>query len=500
MKDEWRRSRNEHSKHGCTPFILHPSAFIPLSSAFCLPFLLAISCGTATRPTAATVPTAAPPPPELSTIVVPIHTSLAPLLPLIESQVPKGMSRMDGYEMDAQKRFGLKYKVTRDPIALNMVGSGIHATTTVHYALEGCRLTVNPINGASTMWPCISCGFGEPMRDALIDIDAHLEWDENWRLRSKTKPRPVDFPHPCGVTFFNIDVSNRKIGPLVDDQLRDLAATIDRNIPKLTNLRPSAQQVWTSLQTPIEIAPKTWLVLEPSDVALGPIRGSGTSVASSIAMRAMTRVVFGAKPAVTPKPLPALRVANDVVTGMRVPVNVVVPYEEASRLLSEQFARRTYNVGGGKLSVDSIRLAPGKEGKLTIEATIDYHGGGLKRYSGLVYFDGIPLFDAASSTIAITGLEYSIDPRRKNLFVRTANRLAHDALRLTLRENAHWTVAAEVASMRGEIEHGMNRKLAAGVVLRGTVTSIQPVSVSTLPEAIVVRIVATGTAEVAISF
>ncbi len=462
--------------------------------------LVAACAGPAPSPTATPtpVPSVPPPPPELSTIVVPIHTSLAPLVPLVEAQVPKGMAKVDGYEMDAQKRFGLKYKVTRDPIALTMLGSGIHATTTVHYALEGCRKTQNLITGGSAMWPCVSCGFGEPMRDALIAIDARLDWDENWRLRSKTKPRPVEFPHPCGVTFFDIDVSNWKIGPLVDDQLRELAATIDHNTPKLTNLRPSAQQVWTSLQTPIEIAPRTWLVLEPTDVAVGPIRGSGTSVSSAIAMRAMTRVVFGAKPSTAPKPLPALRVASEAAAGLRVPVNIEVTYEEASRLLTEQFARRSYDVGGGKLAVDAIRLAPGKDGKLTIEAKIDYHGGGLKRYSGLVNFDGIPLFDAATNTIGVTGLEYSLDPHRRSLFVRTANHLLHDALRLSLRENAHWTVAPEVASMRGEIEHGMNRKLAGGVVLHGTVTSIQPVSVTALSDAMVVRIVATGTAEVAI--
>ena len=98
-----------------------------------------------------------PPPPELSTIVIPIRTSLAPLLPQLESQVPKNLAKTDAFELDPAKQFGMKYRVVRDPITLNVLGSGIHAMTTVHYALEGCRRTQKPFSGEIIMWPCISC-------------------------------------------------------------------------------------------------------------------------------------------------------------------------------------------------------------------------------------------------------------------------------------------------------------------------------------------------------
>ena len=98
---------------------------------------------------AATLPTAPPPPAELSTIVIPIRTSLAPLLPQLEAQVPKSLEKLDAYELDPQKQFGMKYRVVRDPIALNVIGSGIHAMTTVHYSLEGCRRTQKPFSERS---------------------------------------------------------------------------------------------------------------------------------------------------------------------------------------------------------------------------------------------------------------------------------------------------------------------------------------------------------------
>ena len=154
--------------------ILHPAVI-----------LLATACASnpqqpANQPAAPEVPS------EISTITIPIRTTLAPLLPQLESQVPKSMQKLDDYELDPSKGYGLKYRVTRDPIALNMAGTGLHATVTVRYQLQGCRRTTKPFSHETTMWPCLSCGFDEPMREAFIAIDSHLEWDASWRIRSSS--------------------------------------------------------------------------------------------------------------------------------------------------------------------------------------------------------------------------------------------------------------------------------------------------------------------------
>src|SRR5437868_5666126 len=306
--------------------------------AFCI-LHFAFACSPPPPPT--TQPSVPPPPPEISTIVVPLRASLAPLLPLIEAQVPKSVTQIDAYELDPSKRFGLKYQVLRDPIVLNMQNAGLHASAHVRYALEGC------VNGRQRMWPCISCGFGEPMREATIELQSRFDWAENWTLRSKTTARPVEFASSCTVTALNIDITDWKLRPIVEQQLQDVAKTIDHNTPKLAAIRPQAQQVWSSLQTPFAIAPKTWLVIEPVDVALAPIRGSGLTVTSVLALHARTRVVFGEKPTLATKPLPALRTATTNDGGIRIPFDVEMPFGEVSRLLTEQFGKRTYAIEGG---------------------------------------------------------------------------------------------------------------------------------------------------------
>ncbi len=237
-------------------------------------------------------------------------------------------------------------------------------------------------------------------------------------------------------------------------------------------------------------------MFEPVDVALEPIHGSGLTVESALTLHARTRVIVGDKPATTVRPLPALRSAEPNGRGIRVPFDLDIPYAESSRLLTEQFGGRTWKTGGGTIAVDSIRLSPGQNGRLSVEATIDFKGGGLKRYRGLVHLDGAPLFDAAKNSITIPDLRYAIDPKRKNVFLRTFDRLAHEDVEQRLRAGAVWSIVDQLTAVRSEVERGLTRQLAPGVSLRGRVDSIQPLSISAGPEGISIRIVATGSAEV----
>jgi hypothetical protein len=350
------------------------------------------------------------------------------------------------------------------------------------------------------MWPCLSCGFGEPMREATIELQSRFEWAADWTLRSKTTARPVDFgTNPCRVTPLNIDVTEWKLRPIVEEQLQGVAKTIDHNTPKLAAMRPYAQQVWAGLRGPFSIGPKTWLVIEPDDLALTPIRGSGLQVTSALVLHARTRVVFGEKPALAVKALPALRTANESDNGIRVPFDVEIPWDEVSTLLTREFGKHKYSIEGGTLSVDTLQLSAAKDGKLSLEAAIDYRGGGLRKYRGLVYLEGIAKFDARSSQMTVDEVDYSIDPKRHSFVGAMLDRKAHDRIRTRLRGMLHWSIAPEVGALRKEIENGVTRNLAQGIFLRGTVDSIEPVSVRATTNGVTIRVIAVGSANVDIT-
>lgn len=425
----------------------------------------------------------AQPAPEPSAITVPIRSSLSSLSPEIESRVE---SQFSGKA--TERGIDIEYEVARDPIRLMMIGAGLHSSTTVRYAMQACR----------GRFPCISCGFDEARRLADIKLHTKLEWDPSWRLRSTTRLLPVDYAKPCEVTWLDIDITRRFVAPVVESQLGAAARIIDRNLPALTNVKPQAQQIWNALQMPYELAPRTWLVLEPTEAALSPITGTKDVVTTTLVLRAQTRVLVGEKPVIVPRPLPSLSrvAAGSPSAGIRVPFDLELPYEEASRLATRDYAGKTYLVSGKPLTLQSIRLAPAKNGRVLIEAMIDYRGGRLRNYRGLVFLEGTPRFDTATAAIIVPDLDYSIDPRRRGLFARIAERAAHDSIRNRLRESARFALGPRIAEIRAEVTRALNRPLAPNVLLRGSADTIEPREVTPLASAISVRVIATGRAEV----
>lgn len=442
------------------------------------PLALIVACSALEEARAQTVS-------EISTIIVPIRTDLAPISSQIEARVE---TRFDGKARE--RGIDVRYEAVREPITLRMVGAGLHSSTTVKYAMEACR----------GRFPCISCGFGEARRVADVKLHTKLEWDAAWRLRSTTTVLPVHYAKPCRVTWLGVDITRRFVAPRIEAQLEEAARIIDRNVPALTNIRPQAQQIWTSLQTPVELAPRTWLVLEPAEVGLSPITGSNTTVTTMLALRAMTRVVVGERPAVAQRPLPVLkRAPSNAPSLMRVPFDLELPYEEASRLATRDYAGRSYKVNGRDLVLSSIRVSPSANGRVLVEATIDYRGGRLRSYQGLVFLEGTPVFHAATQSIVVPDLDYSLDPRRRGLFARITERVAHDSIRARLRESARFALGPRIAEARAEITRALTRELAPGVTMRGRADAIEPKSVTALAHVIAVRIVATGAAEVTIA-
>ena len=427
---------------------------------------------------------AQPLPPETSTLTVPIRTDLRPIASEIEKRVDATFSGKT-----KERGIDIRYDVGRDPIRLRMIGAGLHSFTTIKYAMEACR----------GRFPCISCGFGESRRIADVTLHSAFTWDPAWRLRSTTRLLPVTYAKPCEVTWLGIDITKRFVAPVVEDQLGQAAKIIDRNVPALSSIRPQAEQIWTALQTPYELAPRTWLVMEPADVALSPITGKDSIVTTTLSLRAVTRVVVGEKPATTRKPLPPLKsVPSTGPAYVRVPFDLELPYDEASRLATRDYANRTYKVEGRELTLSSIRIAPAPNNRVLVEAMIDYRGGRLRNYKGPIYLEGTPRFDPATQTIVVPDLDYSLDPKRRGLFARILERAAHESIRTRLRESAKFPLATRVAEVRAELTRALTRPLGNGVHLHGRADAIEPQSVTPRADVIAVRVVARGVAEITI--
>jgi hypothetical protein len=294
--------------------------------------------------------------------------------------------------------------------------------------------------------------------------------------------------------MLNLDITDHYIAPIVNEQLRGVARIVDRHTPELVNLQPVARDIWTTLQLPYEIAPRTFLLFEPIDVALGSVRGNGMEVTSTLSMRAHTRIVVGERPDVAVKPLPAL-LYGEGEAALRIPFDLELPYGEASRLATQEFGHREYLLKTGHLMIEDIALSPGDAGRVKVMATIDYDG----KYRGPVALEGTPQYDPATKSVTVPDLDYSLESRQRSLFFRIAEWFAHDNVRDQLRASARFPLAAQIEEVTAEIDRAINRAVADGVTLRGTVQSIEPQRVTPSEEALIVRVTVTGNAEIEVT-
>lgn len=421
-------------------------------------------------------------PPEPSVISIPLRISLASVARRVEPKVQRefrGTSRERGVTVN--------YQVTRRPLTLEIIGRGVHARTKVLYAIEACTLGL----------PCISCGKNQSPREADVSLQSVISWGPDWRLRSSTRPLAPSFPVRCEVTPLRIDVTNRFIAPVVAQQLRIAAIEIDRNFPAAANLKPDAQKIWSSLRTPIEIAPRTWLLFEPSRVALSPLTGRGTEAVTTLTLHAMTRVTVGARPPVATQPLPPLASAAPSPAALRVPLHVDLPWSEVARVLGTQVNGKSLKTSEGNLTVESLSMSAAPPARLQIDAKIDYRAGMLSSYRGTVAFSGTPKLDAATSTLTMPDLEYVLGSDA-GFIARTADRLAHDSLRDRLRQSLRIDLQPHMNRLRNDVARALTRQLAPGTSMRGRVDDMRITALTPRPEGLALQLLATGAAEITV--
>ena len=99
------------------------------------------------------------------------------------------------------------------------------------------------------------------------------------------------------------------------------------------------------------------------------------------------------------KPLPALKNA-EWPAGLRIPIDLDVPYAEASRLAKEQFGGRTFRAGSSTYRFDAIRVLPGAGGKIAVEATLAF---GDQRADDLGAAFGVELAAHVEHPTAVVG-------------------------------------------------------------------------------------------------
>lgn len=448
--------------------------------------LLVLGCGGGCGGRSLKVPeplagrTAAPlPPAEPAVIAIPVTIGLGAVARQLEEALPPTDS------LDRARCSSLggavchQYVYRREPLDVSMSGDRLALVARLRY--RG-RVAMPGVGGLA------GCGYApEPMRRAELRLTTSLYWRSDWRLASRDTRLAADLVDPCRVTMLGLDATPL-MRRMADAQLRELTRTVDSIVPATADLGPAADSLWRAFQLPVPLdtTGRTWLSLGAERVALAPVTGAAGAVRTAVLLNAHPRVVLGERPAVAALPLPALTLVRPA-EGLRVPVDLVLPYEELGRRATALLAGEAAGKG---IQVREVRLwAVGD----TAAVRVDVDGS----VSGTFYMVGRVGYDPAARAVRLDDLRYTMDS--EGLMTRLKVTLGAPLIRRAINQatsGGRMNVGEQLDATRTELTTLLNGTLAPGVLVGGGIRDMRITGIHSTADAFVVRVLLEGSAQI----
>jgi hypothetical protein len=453
-----------------------PRVAVRLGGALLL--LGTLACGTRPVPAAVTATSAALLPPlEPAVIALPITIPSA----AVQARLDQALPRSDSLDRARCQAAGgvvcHQYVFARDTLGVRFTGDRVDLLARLRYRGRVAVASVASLG---------SCGYApEPMRRAELRLATSLYWRSDWRLASRNTTLTTTLPDPCEVTVLRVDATPL-MRRMADAQLARVAQQVDSALPALADLRPVADSLWRTLQEPIPLdsAGSLWLVMSPEQVGLAPLEGRGLEMRTGVALVARPRIVSGARPSVSVRPLPSLTLATHR-AGLRVPVQVEVPFAEVGRRATELLAAETARQPLRVTRVDVSGTGDTAVVKLSLAG----------RMNGTLHLVGRPRFDAGSRTLVVDDLRYTVESR--DVLTRLKATLGAPLIKRAIDQatgGGRLALGPQLDSARMQLTHRLNGPVSPDLVVGGGVRSLTVTGVHTTPTAFVLRVLLEGDA------
>ncbi len=430
----------------------------------------------------------APPPLPLSSFNAPIQYDFTPILGIVERVVPHTFGSLDSlHAVNGDKGKQYAYEATRGPFTAFADGPLLHLRATISYAARGYyKPRIGPTIGAG-------CGGDAPNRPRIqIEMVTPITLTANWHLRSHAQlasltPASTADRDRCTVSILHYDVTDRVVDAARSALISHLP-DIDRKISDV-DLKKRFTEWWGILNRPIKLTDAVWLLLEPEQLHVGKVAGSGHELTVQAGLDARPRIVTGAEPHTDTMPLPPLS-HDSAQGGFHVLLEGTVDYATASRAITNALKGKGITEAGRTVTAQSVVVSPDSGGRLALSVSFT---GDAK---GVLVFVGTPRYDAAQGVLTVPDLDY--DLATDSDLINAYSWLRSDALRSVFREKATIPVAPILDRGKKLLTDGLNRKLGDAVTLSATVDSVGVRGLYVTRPGVVVRAEASGKAAMSV--
>lgn len=414
---------------------------------------------------------------ENSTLNIPIEIDLKPYYDEIDQSIPDtiiGSEQVcDGISYD--------YFVLRNPIKFSGENNHLNFAVNSKYRLKlnycpECTFLFDEDGHCIIPRVYASCGVGEPMRDMDIAFTSFINLQPNWQFKSKTTLQKIKANSPCQVTFISYDATDLLIDE-VEPILKDLEKDIDKSIQEV-DLKPTINEVWQSLEAPIDLDGYGYLMLNPKKIAMDELEFKDKKALLSVNLDLAPQINFDTTTLIH-RPLPNLTKFTNQ-NGFELILDIQAKYDSIDQLLKRELVGQTFNIEKRVIRFDDVSIFSTENQKINIALKIS---GSAK---GTLYFSGTPVFHSSTQELSIPDLTFNVKTR--NALIKSAKWLFNEKIEKKLQDATKINLAQQLLTLQHDIEKELNQEITEGVHMQGKMNKLEILDVYPFTEQLFIRV------------
>ncbi len=316
----------------------------------------------------------------------------------------------------------------------------------------------------------------------------------NWKLNTKTEFKSLDWNEsPTAIVMGKSIPITYLINPTVKLFKSKIERTIDDAIEKSMDFKPNALDALEKICTPFQMneAFESWLRIVPIELYATDAKFKKETITLEMGLKCNMETLIGQKPV---SKFDRNKIVLKSVTQMpdKISANIVAvsSYQDASKIISKNFAGQEYGNGSKKVTVQNVSIWH-KNGKMVIALEM------LGSINGTVYLTGVPQFNETTKEIYFDQLDYVLDTKSKLL--KTANWLAQGMVLRKIQESCRYSIQPNLEEGKQSMMNYLkNYSPMPGVFVNGKIDDVQFQKIQLTNKAIIAFIKVNGNVKVAV--
>lgn len=316
----------------------------------------------------------------------------------------------------------------------------------------------------------------------------------NWKLSTKTEFKDLDWNESPTTTVLGKQVPiTYLINPAVRLFKSKIEKSIDDAIAKSMDFKPNVLDALEKLCVPFQMSEiyDSWLRTVPVELYTTDAVLKKDDIALEMGLKCTMETFVGKKPeSKFDRNKIALKPVSKMPDRFTANIAAVSTYDDASRIMTQNFAGQEYGEGSKKVKVNKVNIWH-KSGKMII--ALDMEGS----LNGTVYLAGFPQYNEKTQEIYFDQLDYALDT--KNNLMRTANWLASGYILRKIEASCRYSIKPNLEEGRKNMKAYLdNYSPMPGVFVNGSVGEIRLGKIKLTNKAIIAFIAIDGKIDVSV--